>query len=347
MFGNTQKTLCYVAGGSGGHMLPALMLAKKECKDFPDTKILFFTTYKKIDTQISLHYPWISQWIMCSIDAPGRSFRKVMSFCFKMCFVVITSLYYLIKNRPARVIATGGFLSLPVCYAAKVLDIPIDIYELNSTPRRAVNVVSRWAENVYITFQSCGKFFPNRSRLVSYPLRFEEKDKVINKAATILALNNEIENKELLFDVKHKIILIVCGSQGSVYINNLFKEWLKGYNGAPIQVIHQIGFSDQTDWQSFYSSHNVPAIVFSYREDIGKLYGLVDVVICRGGAGTLFEVEFFKRKCIIIPLEGLYTSHQVDNAVCMAQSRNSFIVQRQHSIQKDVCELGINLNKLL
>ena len=348
---NNQTTICYVAGGSGGHIIPALTLAEKQRQCFPDKKILFFTTNKKVDLRVIEAYPWVSQWVACAIGAPVKYPVKLLNFCFQIFKTFFVSLWHLMMSKPERIVTTGGFLALPVCYAAKVLEIPIDLYEVNSVPGKAASIISRWAENVYITFQSCDRFFPKRCALVPYPLRFNEKDKLINKKEVLALINKECANKELLFTSERKTILIIGGSQGALYINNLFKEWLKSRdNGMNIQVIHQVGFSDKTDWKSLYSNYKIPALVFFYRENVHLLYRLADVVISRGGAGMLFEIEFFQKKCIIIPFEfgRSETRHQVNSAYEMAKKNPKlFIVQRQEELETGVKVLDSNLLQLL
>jgi UDP-N-acetylglucosamine--N-acetylmuramyl-(pentapeptide) pyrophosphoryl-undecaprenol N-acetylglucosamine transferase len=348
---NNKAILCYVAGGSGGHILPALTLASKQRQCFPNKEILFFTTRKKIDSRVIEGYPWISQLITFSHSTSNKHPLKLLYFCFNGFKIFFVSLWYFIYLKPERIVTTGGFLALPVCYAAKALDIPIDLYEVNSVPGRAASLIGRWAENTYITFQSCRRFFNKRCILVKYPLRFEEKDKVVNKQDVITSINSELENQELLFSSERKTILIIGGSQGALYINNLFKEWLKNHsNSVNIQVIHQVGFADRTDWKALYSYYKISSIVFSYRENIHLFYGLADIVISRGGAGMLFELEFFQKKCIIIPFDfgRSETRHQVNSACEMAKKNPEiFIVQRQQELDMGAGVLNSNLLKLL
>ena len=70
---------------------------------------------------------------------------------------------------------------------------------------------------------------------------------------------------------------------------------------------------------SFYKDLKIPAVVFDYDENIQNFYLLSDLIICRAGAGTLFEIEFFRKKCLVIPLVAASTSHQVYNAQAMAE----------------------------
>lgn len=101
-------------------------------------------------------------------------------------------------------------------------------------------------------------------------------------------------------------------------LNNALKDFLQGRFGyqalSSIQIIHQTGSFEQFDWVGFYHRLGIPALTFSYYEQVKDFYGLADLVICRAGAGTIFEIAFFGKPCIVIPLVASSTAHQVDNA---------------------------------
>ena len=169
--------------------------------------------------------------------------------------------------------------------------------------------------------------------------------------------------------------MVLGGSQGSIFINNLIKNWIeknrsdnppthKATEGKPfsaepdeasgrtalnknlsnIQIIHQTGDSDSTNWDEFYSKQNIPAYYFKYSNKIKEFYQISDLVICRAGAGTLFELEFFAKKALIIPLETVYTDHQLDNALAMAKkNQDLFKVIRQREISENF-NLGVHLS---
>ena len=82
----------------------------------------------------------------------------------------------------------------------------------------------------------------------------------------------------------------------------------------PLQVIHQLGDSTLNEWQALYAAHGIPALVFSFNHAIEYCYAASDLVLCRAGAGTLFELLFFQKKCITIPLETTENNHQLFNA---------------------------------
>ena len=141
------------------------------------------------------------------------------------------------------------------------------------------------------------------------------------------------------FDAGRRTIFIFGGSQGSRFISALFKAWVEqtGDNARRIQVIHQVGLDDPAGWENFYKGYDIPAYVFSYRDAIEDCYRACDLVVARGGAGSLFELVFFNKPAIIVPLVTKATHHQVANAQTMAKRYPSlFTYQKQESIDKNL-----------
>lgn len=139
------------------------------------------------------------------------------------------------------------------------------------------------------------------------------------------------------FEFHKKTLFLLGGSQGSLQLN----QWLKSFITRnrnfheKLQIIHQTGHQTSFDWHSFYAQHNVPAFVFPFQKDVKPLYQLADLIMCRAGAGTLFEVKFFEKQCIVIPLVASTTSHQVDNARAMADMHPEFFTVLSQNDLKD------------
>jgi len=143
--------------------------------------------------------------------------------------------------------------------------------------------------------------------------------------------------ENLGLDPHKKTILILGGSQGSIFLNNYIKQLIIKHPlvSSTINVIHQTGSLDSTNWSYFYKKNNITATVFSYNPNLASVYCAADVIICRAGAGTLFEIEFFKKKCIIIPLKTNTTDHQIDNARAMSTEHpDLFVWLDQQDIEK-------------
>ncbi len=312
--------ICCASGKSGGHIIPNLTLAHEH-----NAHILFFSgdsaldnkllSHKQVDWHIPLSLALIPRW-----KAP-----------FKMMVAFTKSFYYLIKHKPTMIISTGGIIAVPVCVAAFCLRIPIHLYELNATPGKAIKYLAPLATHVYVCFKETQKYF-KRSTLVPYPIRFTPTN----------------PQPIAQFSPSRKTIMILGGSQGSQSLNTIWKQTIESNPSLAekIQVIHQYG-NDTAAWDSFYTAHVIPALTFPFNNSIAALYPHADIVICRAGAGSLFETLHFKKKCITIPLETRATNHQVDNARAMAQEYpNLFTMIKESDLKKDTSLLWNELQQV-
>ncbi len=320
--------VCYVAGKSGGHIIPCLTLADKEREKNQNTQILFFTTEDPLDLEIvsssqaiTWHVPLPLTNVCC------KRWLLIPSILFQLGITILKTFIALVRNRPTKLVCTGGFLAIPVVICARILAIPVQLYELNVEPGKTTRFLASWSIDLFTCFTETQQFFPKkRCYKVSYPIRFFDNTKQISQQEAL---------RELAFDNTRKTICILGGSQGSLEINRLIHDWLahNPFLYDHIQIIHQIGRRDTFDWQRFYQEHMIPAQIFSFSQDLSLYYSAADLIVCRSGAGTLFEVLFFSKPCITIPLETSGNTHQVANACTMQQEYDDlFTVIRQKQI---------------
>ncbi len=281
--------ICIVAAGSGGHILPAFTLARAS------KNILFFSSSKSLDAMIAREAPAGTVHVELALPAmPGKNLFRYPAYLFALAKCTVQALRVLRKSRPKIIISTGGQLGIPVCLAGKLLRIPIEVYELNSRPGRAMQVLSRLATRVHYVFMECAIYLPKKKRVHSeYPLRY---------ASTQASGGNKI--------------LILGGSQGSRELNKL----VRGLDLKNHSVIHQLGGQeDVLQWQSFYKKRGIDADVFSYRDNLQECYEQASFAIARSGAGTIFELLYFGIRAVLVPLAATTTSHQVHNARAIAR----------------------------
>jgi len=336
-----KKTICFVAGKSGGHLIPALTLAKKFSKQNKNTFVLLFTTKSILDKKIVSESNSINKNVYINLgNITYKNPLKLLRFAIHSIIAFFKSFFHLCKTRPQKVVSLGGYVSVPVCLAAFVLRIPIELFELNAVPGKAIAFLSPITTSINVCFEQTTSYFnPKKCQLAQYPIRFEEES--CENIAPILHKHNLLPSKYT--------ILILGGSQGSVAINNIMKMWMTKNRNIlnQIQIIHQTGAYDSTNWHEFYKVLNVTAITFDFKNEIKDYYQAADIVICRSGAGTLFETIFFQNKCITIPLETNTTSHQIDNATAMANTYPQFVKTFRQKELEDNLDLLSNLLKPL
>jgi UDP-N-acetylglucosamine--N-acetylmuramyl-(pentapeptide) pyrophosphoryl-undecaprenol N-acetylglucosamine transferase len=326
---NKPKSLFIVAAGSGGHILPALVLAKQwtEIQTDPAAKVYLFTSTTTLDQNIAHNHPFITEVIGCSLSKfsvkrwwliPQIIFQVIMTFC--------KTLIKIGHHHPEKIVSTGGLLSIPVCLAAFFFRVPVELYELNVIPGKATTILLPFVTTVFTVFDTTkklcrllGKDFSEKCQEAAYPLRFSAQDNIFDPHQILREINKTIAATGQSFLPCRKTLFVIGGSQGSALLNKLVRNACihTSITGSQVQIIHQTGAADQKEWQTFYAQHNIAAHTFSFDPNIARFYQIADLVIARAGAGTLFEIEFFKKKCLVIPLVAKTTTHQVDNAVAM------------------------------
>ncbi len=329
MESRTKKiTTAFVAGRSGGHIIPALTLAEALVQKNSAHHILFFSAATALDRKIVATSANIHAHITLAVgNIPYKNPFKWPLYVYQMIKATATSYRLLKKNKPECVISMGGYISLPVCLAAWSLKIPIDLFELNVEPGQATKFLAPLATRILTCFEETKQFLPStKCQYQEYPVRFSLAQRTSTKQQAC---------EQLSILPSKKVILVLGGSQGSLFINNYVKEWVKlSEDVQNLYFLHQIGEQDNAEqWQNWYGQHNIQAQVFVYNHDMALLYAAADLVICRSGAGTLFETVAFNKQCITIPLETASNNHQVANALAMQKKYKKLItVVRQHTI---------------
>jgi UDP-N-acetylglucosamine--N-acetylmuramyl-(pentapeptide) pyrophosphoryl-undecaprenol N-acetylglucosamine transferase len=338
-----KQTIAFVAGRSGGHIIPALTLAQQIKTQDPAASIVFFTTAHPLDAAIIKKQGGsINKHVPLKLgNVPFFNIFKIVVFLCNFTRAFFKCLSILRQEKPHKVIGMGGYISIPVTLAARFLKIPVHLYDLDAKPGKATRFLAKYAQTIFVCFEQAKEYLPAHKVVITeYPIRFSAatKNTTADAACAQLGLTNK------------KTIFINGGSQGSVFVNNCIKEWLdfNPHIYSLIQIIHQTGSADTTNWQTFYKELDIPALVFAYTENIAPCYAAADVIICRAGAGSLFEAIFFQKPCLTIPLETSSTSHQKDNAYAISQKYPELITMlTEHAIKQDNMILFRALNKYI
>lgn len=294
-------TVYYTAGHSGGHIIPLIALSEQRKQENPAMRSVLITSSKELDQTIARKSRSIDRHYTLPISQQ-RSWYLLPLLAGALVYSFFKSFMLLIYDRPEKIVTSGSIVAIPVCLAGWLLRIPIELWEVNATPGKTILFLSRCATTVHVCFSETKKYF-KQTILSDYPIRADLK-------RPHAPFTNPV------FDAARKTLFIVGGSQGSQGINNLIRQTIIDYPdlAQKIQIIHQAGAQAESLAQ-FYRANNIPAHVFAYDHDIARYYLAADTIICRSGAGSLFEAIYFQKKSVTIPLEGAAGSHQLDNAL--------------------------------
>jgi len=249
------------AGGSGGHIFPAIALASS-LRHKGVSNIYFVSSKKKLD--VSLLKDTGNKCFFLSVNPLPIKFSigKVVVFICKLIIDAVKSVFILIKIRPKIVVGFGGYSQGAIIRVASLFRIPIIIHEQNLTPGRANKILSKCANKIAISFRETEKYFPkmeNKIILTGNPIRLEmlSKDKV--KSCHKLGISDDIFT-----------ILIMGGSQGSAFLNKTASMGVQiaaKMLNIKIQVIHLTGRSECEIVRGYYDTDKVVAKVFPFLEN--------------------------------------------------------------------------------
>ena len=341
-------------GGTGGHVNPALAIAEGIKSREPDTRFLYIGVKDKAESVIVKKEGYELRFV-CSEGYPGiclslRTFR----FLFKLGLGFVQSIIILIAFCPKWIIATGGYVSAPVIIAAVVLKrlkiarVRIFLHEQNSIPGQLNGLMGRWADKVLLTFPQTLSFFPNAT-LVGYPIRH-----------SIVPLSQEEAREKLSFEIPpgRDVIFAFGGSQGSRTINRAIVDALPllfPYRDR-LFIIHGSGLASSSDYDAAADTQRrIEKVLlpeqrallagFYYRQDyfhnIGEIYSVSSLMVCRSGAGSLNEISRIGKPALLVPKVNLPGDHQVMNARAMKSAGAAEVL-----FEDTVMENGELLEKL-
>ena len=288
-----KKKILISTGGSGGHVIPAEIINEHLKNDF---EIYFSTDIR------GLKYFKFDKNHTFIINSPNLNINFFFPFkAIKIIFLIFRSINFLIKNKITKVISTGGYMSLPVLFGAKILGLKIYLLEPNFVLGRANKFFLNFSEKIFCYTNS----------LLNFPKKFLNKMNVINP----LVFKKYYEKKTKTHKKKNFCLLVVGGSQGAHFFDNLFKEVnLEIFKKHSIKVIQQTGANNIENLKKFYDKNNVENEIFYFKKDLIEFIDEADLCITRAGASTLAELSIMNKPFIAIPLPTAKDNHQFENA---------------------------------
>lgn len=295
------------AGGSGGHIFPAVALAEELKSKDSSVDILFVGSDKALDRRI-FEKEGFGYRLISANKMPYKASFGTALFFLKLSVDVIRSLIIIMKYRPDAIVGFGGYVSAPVILAAYMLGIPRMVHEQNAVPGRANAMLFRFADKIAISFEETKRYmgkYANKAVFTGNPIR-----------ASLLKDDKPGSIKRLGLDPQKFTILVIGGSQGAHNLNKAFLKSLSKMDDGirrSLQVIHITGVTDYSWASTAYKELAIEHRVHSFLDRIEEAYSASDLIVTRSGASAIFEIAYFGRPMILIPYP-FALSHQSENA---------------------------------
>lgn len=313
------KKVIISGGGTGGHIFPAIAIARALLELEAHTKILFVGAEGRMEME---KVPAAGFDI---VGLPVRGFqRKISVENVKVLINLVKSLWKASKIissfHPDVAVGTGGYASAPVLYAASRKKIPTAIQEQNSYPGITNKILARKASKIFVAYPGMEEYFPaEKIMFTGNPVR--------NKLEQLGTFREEAVNYFGL-DTSKKTLLILGGSLGARTINEAVMAAFPDLLKSDIQLIWQSGKIYFDDAQKIWEENKPENIIlkdFISRMDLA--YAVADVVISRAGAGTISELCLSGIASVLVPSPNVAEDHQTKNAMSLVNNNAALLVK--------------------
>lgn len=289
-----------VAGGTGGHIYPALSIINKIKEKEKNSEILYIGTTDRMEKDIvpNMGIEYVG------IEMKGLNRKSVFSnfsVLVKYSKAVKKAKQVIKKFNPDIVIGAGGYITAPVLYAAHRLKYPVLIHEQNSIPGVSNKFIANFADRICVSLPSSVNYFKKNKVVYTGNPRGEEIIKVKKKSKS-----------DFGFDKDRKLVVIVMGSLGSTTMTKKIKELIPGFENKSYQVLIITGKEYYADYKDINIYDNV--IIKPFMTDLINLLKDSDLIVSRAGASTIAEITAIGLPAILVPSPYVTNNHQYKNA---------------------------------
>ncbi|MDL5048785.1 undecaprenyldiphospho-muramoylpentapeptide beta-N-acetylglucosaminyltransferase [Oscillatoria amoena NRMC-F 0135] len=315
---NQPYRLIISGGGTGGHIFPALAIAKAFRERHPDAKILFVGALGRMEmTRVpDAGYEIIGLWI--------SGIQRKLSLSNLLLPIKLIASYFkassiLKKFKPHAVVGTGGYASGPLMMAATAMRIPSLIQEQNSFAGLANKQVAGKVNRICVAYEGMEKYFPKEKLvLTGNPVR-KDLLAVADKRARALS--------HFGFDSSVKTLLVLGGSLGSRTINECIYSGMGKLMDANVQLIWQTGKGYFDQYRELLKKMDRRKIrLFDFVKEMDLAYAAADVVISRAGALAVSELCVAEKPCILVPSPNVAEDHQTKNAMALVNKEAAVMI---------------------
>lgn len=314
------KNILIMAGGTGGHIYPALAVA--DCLQEKGFNLFWLGTDKGLETNVVPKHGYPLLTVNVS-GVRGKGLARLLFMPIMLLIALIQALSIMIKVRPVAVLGMGGFASGPGGIAAWLLRIPLLIHEQNAIAGLTNKLLAPFAVSV----------------MAAFPGAFKESTKITitgNPVRADIARLPKPEARHMHSDARLIKVLVLGGSLGAKTLNDVVPESLLGLsNDYEIEVKHQCGEKHYATTNTVYTGSNIKAEVTAFIDDMASAYAWADIVVCRAGALTIAELAACGVGSILIPFPFAVDDHQTANANYLSSEGAAVLLQEtQLNVEK-------------
>ena len=314
------KPVLIMAGGTGGHVFPALAVAT-ELRD-RGVPVVWLGTKNGLEAKVVPDAGFPIQWINIG-GLRGKSGMTYLLAPVALVRACVQAFFIIRAIKPCAVLGMGGFVSGPGGLMAWLVRKPLLIHEQNAVAGLTNRMLSKIAKHVFVAFPGT---LAKKEIQVGNPVRKE----IIDLQAPEIRLANKTGALKLL---------VIGGSLGAVRLNEVLPEAISKIapEDRPV-IIHQTGIKNIDQARACYDKFNVDAKVEAFIDDMAQAYSWADLVVCRAGAMTIFELAATGVASILVPFPYAVDDHQSANGQYLVDAGAAILIQQKEMNSDWLCK---------
>ena len=337
-FGSRIARIIIAGGGTGGHIFPAIAIAKAIVRLQPQTQILFVGASGKMEMEkVPLAGFRIEGLTIAGFNR--SSLIKNISLPFKLLksFFQVSNIFKSFK--PTAVIGVGGYSSFPVLRYAQAKGVDTFIHESNSYAGKSNRMLGKNATKIFVAIDGMGKFFPsNKIIQTGNPVREAIVNSKLSREEAILFFG---------LDPNKKTVLAIGGSLGAKNINEALAKGISEFEKNDLQLIWQTGKPFVEKGREIANGKS-NIWVNDFITQMENAYGAADIVVSRSGAMSIAELAVMKKPAVLVPFPFAAEDHQTVNAQRLVDKNAAMMIPDSAALDQlvsTVVELSKNEKK--
>lgn len=318
------RTVLVAGGGTAGHVFPAVAVARVLAT--AGWRPLFIGTADRLEDKLVPAAGFELERIEM-VPVPRRASPAILRLPFALRRSIRRVAAIAEREEVAAALSFGGYVSFPLSWAARRLELPLVVHEQNSVPGLANRIAARWAQRVAVTFPGSADRFPQPERVVvtGNPVRSE-----------MLGLDLDARRpgarERFGLDRDRRTVLVFGGSQGARRLNDAavasYRLWR---TPDEIQLLHAAGRAlhgeSAAAWERARAADGGPLVrCVDFIEDMADAYAAADVVLCRAGATSIAELTVLGIPAVLVPYPHATGDHQKENAFALRRAGAAQVV---------------------
>lgn len=312
----------FAGGGTGGHIYPAVAMARAVLRQSPEAQITFVGARGGLEEKLVPREGFPLYLLSVGPLNKNAGWRKRISSALGLPVSFLQAIWLRLRLRPDVIVGVGGYASGPLVLVGALTGVRTLIFEPNAYPGLANRWLARFVDRVLLVFEKARTHLPEcQVTVVGLPVRPEIE--------ALTGLKREISSTRLR-------VLVFGGSQGASAINTAILDWVSTGSEvfSEIEICHQTGSRDLQRLSSFYKEarRRSPGLQIQEHEflfDMADRYVWADVVICRSGASTVAELIAAGKPALFVPLPTAADDHQTHNARVVSDLEAGWMVPQK------------------